>query len=164
VGGAQASYRRFAPRIRLYGLRCLRDAAAAEDLTQDVLGLVLDRARRGELRDEGKLSSFVLGCARMTIKNIRRGARRREAVLAGLTPILALTAPAPDDAPDHAPLERCLEALPERERTIVVLAFYAERSSQETGEELGLTPGNVRVIRHRALTCLQKCLSRGGAS
>src|SRR5688500_17127154 len=34
-------YRRFAPRVRLYGRRHLRNAAAADDLAQDVLVLTI---------------------------------------------------------------------------------------------------------------------------
>ena len=43
-------YRRFAPRVRLYGRRHLRDAAAADDLAQDVLLLTFERLRAGEVR------------------------------------------------------------------------------------------------------------------
>lgn len=37
AGGTAVSARRLAPRVRLYGLRHLRDPAAADDLVQDVL-------------------------------------------------------------------------------------------------------------------------------
>src|SRR5690348_10567568 len=53
--------RRFAPRIRLYGLRHLRSAAGAADLVQDVLILTLQKLRAGELRDPARLASFILG-------------------------------------------------------------------------------------------------------
>src|SRR5512134_1594950 len=38
-------YRRLAPRVRLYGLRHLRNAHAAEDLMQQVLLMTLERVR-----------------------------------------------------------------------------------------------------------------------
>src|SRR5512141_2847316 len=44
-------YRRLAPRVRLYGLKHLRDAQAASDLVQQVLMLTLERLRGGKLRD-----------------------------------------------------------------------------------------------------------------
>ena len=59
-------------------------------------------------------------------------------------------------------LAGCLGALPERERTVVVLSFYAERSAAEIADELTSTPGNVRVVKHRALAHLRDCLE--GAS
>jgi RNA polymerase sigma-70 factor (ECF subfamily) len=57
---------------------------------------------------------------------------------------------------DH--LSRCLDRLLERERAVVVLSFYSERGSDEIAAELGLSAGNVRVVRHRALTRLRDCM------
>src|SRR4051812_49235066 len=70
--------RRFAPRIRLYGLRHLRSAAAAADLVQDVLLMTLTKLRAGALRDSGKLASFILGTCRQMVIDGRRGGHRRE--------------------------------------------------------------------------------------
>ena len=57
-------------------------------------------------------------------------------------------------------LARCLAGLAERERTIVALSFYAERDADAIATELGLNPGNVRVVRHRALARLRSCMER----
>jgi RNA polymerase sigma-70 factor, ECF subfamily len=73
--------RRMAPRIRLYGLRHLRDSAAAEDLTQEVLITTLEALRAGRLREPEKLTSFVLGTCRMTVLDLRRGSQRKERLL-----------------------------------------------------------------------------------
>src|SRR4029077_17028858 len=74
-------FRRMAPRIRLYGLRHLRDAPAAEDLAQQVLITTLETLRAGRLREPEKLASFVLGTCRMTVLDLRRGAQRRQRLL-----------------------------------------------------------------------------------
>src|SRR4051812_39917120 len=74
--------RRMGPRIRLYGLRHLRDVHAAEDLMQQVLIAVLEALRHGRLREPEKLASFVLGTCRMTVLNQVRTARRQEGLLA----------------------------------------------------------------------------------
>ena len=42
--------RRFGPRIRLFGLKHLRSEAAAADLVQDVLVMVLTKLRDGAVR------------------------------------------------------------------------------------------------------------------
>ena len=73
--------RRFAPRIRLYGLRHLRSATAAADLVQDVLMMTLTKLRAGALRDSGKLASFILGTCRQMVIDGRRGGHRRERIL-----------------------------------------------------------------------------------
>src|SRR5258708_36605821 len=73
--------RRMAPRVRLYGLRHLRDGHAADDLTQQVLIATLEALRANRLREPEKLASFVLGTCRMMVLDLRRGARRRERLL-----------------------------------------------------------------------------------
>jgi RNA polymerase sigma-70 factor (ECF subfamily) len=44
-------FRRMAPRIRLYGLRHLRDGHASDDLAQQVLLTTLEVLRTGRLRE-----------------------------------------------------------------------------------------------------------------
>lgn len=150
--------RRLGPRIRLYGLRHLRDRHAAADLVQQVLLMTLERLRAGKLREPERIVSFVLGTCRMTVLEIRRGTRRREVLLETWSDAAeAVDAPEPL-ALDADRLAGCLEALSERERAIVVLSFFADKPAGEVGAELALSSGNVRVIRHRALARLRECM------
>ncbi len=150
--------RRLAPRVRLYGLRHLRDPHAAHDLVQQVLLMTLERLRAGKLREPERIASFVLGMSRMVVLEIRRGSWRREKLLAtwGDTPE-AVAAPEPL-VYDEDRLAGCLQALGERERTVVVLTFFADKPGDEVARELNLSAGNVRVIRHRALARLRACM------
>jgi len=151
--------RRFAPRIRLYGRRHLRSDAAASDLVQDVLLLTLQKLRDGTLREPDKIASFILGTCRHTVIDGRRGGSRRERILDTFSASLpALTAEA-EDAPDSARLAHCLERLAERERSVLVMSFYDERAAEEVGTALGLSSGNVRVIRHRGIEKLRLCMN-----
>lgn len=155
-------YRRLAPRARLYGLRHLRDPQAAADLAQQVLLMTLERLRAGEVRELERIASFVLGACRMTVIEMRRGERRREALLElHADRQEAFEAPQPL-ALDPDRLADCLERLPERERSVVVMSFFAERAADEVGAQLGITGGNVRVIRHRALGRLRECMGADG--
>jgi RNA polymerase sigma-70 factor (ECF subfamily) len=155
-------YRRLAPRVRLYGLRHLRDRQAAADLVQQVLLMTLERLRAGEVREPERIASFVLGACRMTVLDLRRGTRRREALLEQWGDRDAvLEAPEPP-ALDPDRLAGCLAALPERERSVVVLTFFADAPAERVGAELGVTGGNVRVIRHRALGRLRACMDAEG--
>jgi len=70
-------YRRLAPRVRLYGLRHLRDEQAAADLMQQVLLMTIESLRAGRVRDPEKLASFVLGAARGARGPGRGGSRNR---------------------------------------------------------------------------------------
>jgi len=142
--------RRMAPRIRLYGLRHLRNEAAAEDLTQQVLITTLEALRGGRLHDPDKLASFVLGTCRMMVLDLRRGAQRKERLLAQFGDLLEPVPPAMPSL-DHDQLTRCVENLKERERTVVVMTFYDEQTGADLANFLGVSEANVRVIRHRAI-------------
>jgi RNA polymerase sigma-70 factor (ECF subfamily) len=151
-------YRRLAPRVRLYGLRHLRDRHAAADLVQQVLLMTLERLRAGDVREPERIASFVLGACRMTVLELRRGTRRREALLETWgNAAEAFEAPDPV-ALDPDRLAGCLEALSERERSVMVLSFFADKQADEVGAELAISAGNVRVIRHRALARLRECM------
>jgi RNA polymerase sigma-70 factor (ECF subfamily) len=151
-------YRRLAPRVRLYGLRHLRDPHAAHDLMQQVLLMTLERLRAGKLREPERIASFVLGMSRMVVLEIQRGTWRRETLLQiyGDTPE-AVEAPEPLSL-DTDRLAACLDRLAERERSVVALTFFADKSGDDVARELELSPGNVRVIRHRALARLRECM------
>ena len=150
-------FRRFAPRIRLYGLCHLRDEAKADDLVQHVMVLLIENLRAGRVREPERLASFVLGSCRMVVLDLKRGDGRRQRLLDHY----GLPSETPSDTSTELDLERlrnCVEKLPFRERTVAILSFYAERSSDEIARELTMTPGNVRVVRHRALGHLQGCM------
>jgi len=149
--------RAFAPRIRLYGLRHLRDEQAAADLVQQVLLIMIESLRAGKVRDLDKLPSFVLGTCRMVVLESRRGSSRRERLLEKYLPRDWAVSPEPLAGLDR--LAPCLRALAERERTVIMLTFYEEHSSDMVGRSLGLSNENVRVIRHRALGHLRKCIT-----
>lgn len=152
-------FRRMAPRIRLYGLRHLRDSHAAEDLTQNVLITVLEALRTGQLREPGKLVSFVLGTCRMTVLNIRRGAQRKQRILDQYgADLVGTTSESSMPMVDQDRLTRCVQGLKERERTVVMLSFYDEQTSADVAEFLGVSEANVRVIRHRAIHQLRDCM------
>lgn len=155
-------YRRLAPRIRLYGLRHLRDAHAAADLTQQVLLMTIEKLRAGALRDPEKLTSFVLGTCRLVVLDLRRGALRRDALLRRYGEQAESEAPAAPDTLDREKLARCLEGLAERERSVLVLSFFSDQSAAEIGRALGLSAENARVIRHRALLRLRGCMGVAG--
>jgi RNA polymerase sigma-70 factor (ECF subfamily) len=56
-------------------------------------------------------------------------------------------------------LARCLDALPERERSVLVMTYFRELRAAEVANDLALSEGNVRVIRHRAIERLRTCMS-----
>ena len=151
-------YRRFAPRVWLYGRRHLQNDAAADDLVQDVLLLTIERLRAGEVRQPEDIGSFVLGTSRMMAHAERRVARRRDALAARFMVPAVETAPASIAALDAPRVAACLRALAERDRLVMLLTYYADREAPRIAEDLGISPGAVRVIRHRAMARLRDCV------
>src|SRR4029079_13002220 len=104
--------RRMAPRIRLYGLRHLRSATAADDLVQQVLLKTIEALRAGRLRASEKLAPYVLGTCRMTVLELRRNAQRQQQLLEEFGQILVPDQP-PMPSVDDSQLARCVQALNE---------------------------------------------------
>jgi RNA polymerase sigma-70 factor (ECF subfamily) len=147
--------RRFAPRIRLYGLRHLRDQDRARDLVQAVLLAVLQAARSGRIEDPERVDRFMLGTCRNVAQRMREGDRRME----GDAALAAIAVESEDrDRVDVAALVRCVGALDARSRSVVMLSFNEERPADEIAATLSISSANVRVLRHRAIAALRRCL------
>ena len=157
-------YRRFAPRVRLYGRRHLQNDAAAADLAQDVLLLTIQRLHAGGVRRPEEIGSFILGTSRMMAHAERRVARRREALAARFIATAIETGPLEMVTLDAPRVVSCLRALAERDRLVVMLTFYADREAPRIAEDLGVSPGAVRAIRHRAMARLRDCVLGSVAS
>jgi RNA polymerase sigma-70 factor (ECF subfamily) len=140
--------------VRLYGLRHLRDRHAAADLVQQVLMMTLERLRAGKLREPERLASFVLGMCRRVVLEQYRGTARRGALLEAYGVVEEAVEDAEPRAFERDRLAACLEGLSERERAVVISSFFEEQSPVSPG----LTAGNIRVIRHRALGRLRTCM------
>jgi RNA polymerase sigma-70 factor (ECF subfamily) len=94
----------------------------------------------------------------MAIDRKRRERRREQLRETFMSPDV-VEPPAGDATLDLDQLEKCLASLAARERAVVLLTFYAERTAGEVGQELGVKAGNVRVIRHRAIERLRTCMT-----
>ena len=154
-------YRLLAPRARRYGLRHLRDGHAAADLAQHVLALTIEQLRSRRLREPERVLSFVLGACRLTVMDQLRGERRREDLLQRYADAVPMADVHIAPRLDHLRVADCLERLPERERTVLVMSFYDDQPSEAVGLQLGLSAGNVRVIRHRGIDKLRRCVDAG---
>jgi RNA polymerase sigma-70 factor (ECF subfamily) len=153
---------RYGGRIRAYGLRHLRDAATAEDLVQQVLLSVLQALRAGRVEERDRLDAYVLGTCRNVVMDMRRGVARQRRVAERAAAGLPEGYEPPHLTVDRAQLDQCLHELAARDRAVVLATFLEDRDADEIGRAMQLSAGNVRVIRHRALSRLQACL--GGAA
>ena len=146
------------PRLLRYATMLTGEREQAADLVQDVLIVALQKLRAGAVREPERIASFMLGMARQMMLDSMRNSGRRERILNEFPIDLIPVEDPVADEPDEGQLQHCLQALPERERTVLVMTFYDDCPADALGTQLGLSPGNVRVIRHRGLQHLRDCL------
>ena len=146
------------PRIRLYALRHLRGEQDAADITQDTLAIVLQALRSRSVEDPSRVAHFALGTARNLVLHVLRRQRVRAAMESShVTEVVGCIQPEISTI-DLERLFHCFSGLPERDRAVLDMTFYEDRSSAEICAAMGLSLANVRVIRHRALLKLRACI------
>ncbi len=149
-----ALFQRYAERVRLYGRKHLKSDATADDLVQQVMLRVLEAVRAGRVADPGKLGSFIFGTCRNVSWDLQR-AEQRQRRLARETDLLSIDSAMPEHSErDVVQLILCLAELPERESRVLRMSFMEDRPAEDIAQRLGLSSGNVRVIRCRALAKL----------
>ncbi len=150
--------RRYLRRLVAFGRRRLGSEDAAWDLAQDSLILALQKLRGGEVRDPERIGAFILGVARTLAIARQRDRHQEHLSLADSESTLPAFEPTLRDPFAHARIADCLDALPDKHRSVVLMSFYAEQKSDEISASLGLSQGNVRVLRHRGVAHLRDCL------
>ncbi len=147
-------------RSRLGRYRGAQDAA--DDAAQEVCIAVLTALPR--YRDRGlPFEAFVYGIASRKVADVQRAAVRRpqptDLVVDDADP-----APGPEDlamrGADAGRARDLLALLPEHQREVLTLRVAAGWTAEETGRALGMTPGAVRVMQHRALGRLRELAGR----
>lgn len=149
--------RRYGGRLRAFGRRRLGSAEQARDLAQDTLLLTLEKLRAGGVREPERIGAFILGVAR-SLSRDHWSHDARAAPLDDFAAGLVAASLTPADPIVRARVVPCVQALPEKQRAVVLLSFYAEQTSGEVADSLGLTANHVRVLRHRGVAQLRDCL------
>jgi RNA polymerase sigma factor (sigma-70 family) len=120
----------------------------AEEIVQDSFSVVLQRWDTLD-RPGAYLRTVVVNGCRMALRRRETERRHRD-----------LDPPLPVDSPDELmELHDALRKLPERQRVVVVLRYFADRTDVEIAETLDCRPATVRSLAHRGLTRLRKELA-----
>lgn len=155
---------RFHDRIRLFAVRRLGDAAAAEDVAQETLRRVVDAMRAGRIERLESLPGFVFQTASHVCLHRRRSAGREARALARLHDGGDAVADPPDALAALVGEERCntvraaLDRLGASDRELLRLLFYERLDTADVARRLGATPAALRVRKHRALQRLAELL------
>lgn len=124
----------------------------AEDITQEALALVCGQIEC--CQNPGTFLQFALFKllhARQKVK----GHSDKEVPTDTPEPV--------PDPPQHLPNAECydilreaIDRLPDNYRKVIRWKYFEEMSDEEIADQLGKTPGNVRVLRHRAIKKLRQ--------
>ena len=129
----------------------------ADDVAQEVCIAVVGALPR--YREMGRpFASFVFGIASHKVADARRSAARL-AIPTDNLPDGPDDQPGPEDAAvaslDAQRARSLLARLPRPQRELIGLRVLVGMSAEETGKELGMSAGAVRVAQHRALARLR---------
>jgi RNA polymerase sigma-70 factor, ECF subfamily len=158
-----AVYAEHAATVARWAARLGGPSADAEDITQEVF-VVVNR-RLSEFTGQSRMSTWLFGITAKVAANERRRRRLRHWWLR-LVPNAVEDAPAGGEGA-LAELEkrerrllfhRALDRLSERHRRALVLFELEELSVDEVAAHMGLRPGNVRVLLHRARAAFLKSM------
>lgn len=157
----QASFMRiydhFAPRVRLYLRGLGAPAAVAEELSQEALFRLWQRADSYDSA-RSTVATWLFRIARnLHIDRVRREswhARDREAereadLQAGHEGSAA------EDYAEHVQLQRRIDALPPVQARLLRMSYFEAKSHQEIASELGMPLGTVKSHLRRAFLRLQ---------
>jgi len=142
--------------------------ADALDVVQDAFGTLLARPDAGALRqrpDEDG-ARVLAAIVRNAARNLRRRHHRARPHVE-LDKAVLVTDDRPDDQIARqqrgVQLAGCLTELGDTHRDVVTLRVLEELTGDEAAAALGLTPGHVAVLLHRARKQLERCMEREGA-
>ena len=129
--------------------------------------LSMPQARELSLDAEGaeRLMSVLV---RNAARNMRRR-RQRSKVHEPLEEVSEIAADTPDvdallvAAEEHVALLGCVNQLGEIQRLVVSMRVLEQLSPEIVARTLGLTPGHIAVLLHRAKHALVDCMERGRA-
>ncbi|MGH7508913.1 MAG: RNA polymerase sigma factor [Gemmatimonadales bacterium] len=155
--------RQFRERLRLFALRRLHDAAAAEDVAQETLRRVLEACRAGRLENPAALPAFVFQTAQhICLQHFRSTSREGRALLrlGGEGSSQAETHPLTTLIGDErrVAVRQALDQLNPDDRLLLRMLYYEESDSGAVARRLGVTPGALRVRKHRVLVRLAALL------
>jgi RNA polymerase sigma-70 factor (ECF subfamily) len=152
---------RLSPAIRAFARRRLRSTEAVREFQQEVLLIFVESLRKGQLEEPARVAGFVLGiCRNLALDRVRERERRLKLWEQYGPAVSACDAVQPPEVTlEIMRLEDCLTELSARARQAVWLSYGELLSHAEVSTRLGISEGNARVLRHRALSALKQCVA-----
>jgi RNA polymerase sigma-70 factor (ECF subfamily) len=145
----EAVYRERLARFRRVAAAIVGDREQARDVVQDAFATALRRAH--SFRGDGSIEAWLWQIVLNSARNQRR--RRSTTSLAGIP---EAAQPAPSQS--NGELARAVASLPERQREILFLRYYADLDYRSIAEALQIAEGTVAATLNAAHAALRKQL------
>lgn len=154
-------------RVCVLAARRLHDPGAAQDVAQETMRRVVDAMRAGRVQNPDALPAFVFQTARHICLHSFRSKDREERALTRLGAEGDASDAVPDalvtliSGEDRAAVHAALGRLAAPERALLTMLYFEGLETASVATSLDVTPGALRVRKHRALAHLAELLGRG---
>lgn len=137
---------------------CRGDRTISDEVFQDTFARFLVWVRRrGELPSREDLPPLLITFARRAaVDALREEQPHRRTVSLDAAQTVAIEPSPATSAIDRMDFAKLIASLDLRSRQVMELSILEGLSSGEIGQRLGLTPENVRVLRHRAVAIMRR--------
>ncbi|WP_088332348.1 sigma-70 family RNA polymerase sigma factor [Lacimicrobium sp. SS2-24] len=156
----------FAPRVRSYALKQMKNEAQAMELVQETLANVWQKAHLFNA-EKGSPSTWIFTIARnIRYDMLRKQQNRKEDICSeDMWPVLTeQTASASEVSLDHqVTLEQVgqlFAELPKKQKAVIEAIYVEGKSQQEVADELGIPLGTVKSRTRLALQRLREMLGQ----
>jgi RNA polymerase sigma factor (sigma-70 family) len=153
----EALYRSRFDRFATVACAVTGSQTAARDAVQDAFASAV--RRRGQFRGEGSLEAWLW---RAVVNEARTQQRRRRARERLEERAAALEPAADEPGGEPSAVDSFVSSLPERQRLVVFLRYYADLTHEQIADALGIRPGTVAATLNAAHARLRPLLA--GAS
>ncbi len=149
-------YERFRTPVMRFGLQRLRNRADAEDLAQETLKRVVEAVNEDRIEEPDAIAGFVYKTAQhVYFKSLRKRGTEQRALSRYSNPGQEIS----DDQPMTTLLQderrdrvrTAIDALEADDRNLLQYLYGQGMKPREVARVMGMTPGAVRVRKHRAL-------------
>jgi RNA polymerase sigma-70 factor, ECF subfamily len=160
-----AELEQYRGRLRLLAGRRLRNWTEAEDVAQEALRRCVEALRAGRVARTAALQAFLFQTVVHICQHRALSAGREAKALRNLSA-------EPSRTPDHGDalqgliaeerrkeVRRAMDRLEPDDREVLSMCYLETLDAADVGRRLGITAGNVRVRKHRALRRLAEILA-----
>jgi RNA polymerase sigma factor (sigma-70 family) len=146
------------PALRRYARSLLRDRAAADDLVQDCLERVIARWHQRRADGNARTWAFTI-LHNLAVNLLKQRARRGQHLAIDDADAAVIAGPATqEERLRHRDLLRCLEALPEELRSVLLLVSVEDLPYAEAARVLDIPVGTVMSRLFRARETLSRAM------